>query len=457
MRYHGNYCGPNWSAGRHQASVVSDVSPIDEFDRTCQVHDAAYATGSDLDAADRTFVADNLANYDITRWLAAAAVGGQVLLRSLDRSTTLHPKSLLPMVNHNLRGARAPQAVATQFASQQTSTAQVGTVSAPATIGSVIRGTSVRNQKKHANGVSLGVSVCVGRPSGAVQTTVPEMVAVQYLMPVCLGNDEVQNMTRVYQHYRITKATVHFRSFQGTAAGGEVIMISNDDPNFRPVNTAGNSSFYQRALTSEHALLTPLWCPASMELAVDKRWKVCDNSNSTTLEEFCSGVLYLYEDGATAIPGYFLVDMQIEFEGLRFNSRNLISGSFQGLGVRQSTSIVNTTANGDSVLVGAGFTTGDVYAVVLSTTNATFGIGHSASTIFVISSGSGTIAFTITGSTLVYGRASSSTTVTLYTTYDSAVGGDTSDKLIYGVTAAVTSTFPSTLVAQLRNSTQPST
>lgn len=358
------------------------------------------------------------------------------------------------MTTH-LRGAKAPQATAAL--NRNSKATNLTQVAAPAALGSQIRGSAAFTRARNKTSIALDVSVCVGKPSAATQTAIPELLAVQYLMPVCLGNDEVQNMTRVYQHYRITRAQAHYRPFQGTANGGEAIMISNDDPNYRPVNTTGNAGFYQRALSSKHSVLTPLWCPVSMDLAIDKRWKVCDNSNSTTIEEFCSGVLFFYSDGTGNIPGYLMIDLSIEFEGLRFNSRNLISGSYQGLGIRQSTQVLTTTANADIVLTGAGYTAGDVYTVVLSTTAATFGAGLTAATIFTISSGSGTIAFTITGSTLIYARASSTTALTLYTTYDSALGGDTSDKLIGGLTVALASTFPCTIVTQLRNSTQPST
>lgn len=452
MRYHGNYCGPNWSAGKAQASVVSLVPAIDEFDDTCRVHDAAYAVGSDLDAADRRFVADNLTNFDPKRWLAAAMVGGQLASRSIERLTTFHQPT--PM-NKRLRGASGQRAASEKMNTSRESPRNLTSVSAPAVRGTQIRGSGPHNVVKTSTNISMDVSVCVGRPSGATQAVVPEMLAVQYLMPVALGSDEVQNMTRVYQHYRITKATARYRPFQGTSAGGEVIMVSNDDPNYRPVNTASNSSFYQRALTSKHSVLTPIWCEANLPLAVDKGWKVCDNSNSTTIEEFCSGVLYFYADGTVATPGYIVVDLSIEFEGLRFNSRNLISGSYLGMGSRISTSVASTTANADGVIVGTAFSPGDVYAILLSTTGATFGAGLTASTMFVVSSGSGTLVYTLTGSTVLYGRASTSSAITLFTTYDAAIGGDASDKLLFGVTAATASTFPLTLVTQLRNSTQP--
>lgn len=451
MRYHGNYCGPNWSAGKHQPSVVSDVEAIDEFDETCKVHDAAYYYDDDLESADYNFAAENLFSLNPKRVLAGALVGIQGVSRTIDRLTN----TKLPRMNQpkstkvNLRGAGAPQ-TGTKRANPQ-----VTTVAIPAAIGSIIRGKAHNTVRKDQTSISLSVSVCLGRPAAATQAGVPELQAIQYLNPVSVGNDEIQNMTRVYQRYRIRSATVDFKAFQGTTVGGEVLIVSNDDPNYRPVNTATASSFYQKSLATDHTLMTPIWMSTSMQLAVDNGWKVCDNSNSTTLEEFCSGVMYIYEDGATSIAGFYLLHLDIDFEGLRFNPRSLISGSFQGLGTRISSTAPAPTLGANGTLTIAGATIGDVYALVLSTTGATFGVGITASTLFALSSGSGTIAFTITGSTLLYARATSTTSVDLFATYDSAVGSDVSDRLLFGVTTITTSTFPVTVLTQLRNSTQP--
>lgn len=465
MRYHGNYCGPNWSAGRHQPSVVSDVPAVDEFDETCRVHDAAYATGQDLLAADGAFYDANIGR-GYKRSLAALAVKSQQLARRLTRNKIIiAPNNNFQSIMPNLRGSvpkknnnnNKPNVTKPKNNGLTPSnTRSATTVSAPAAMGSVIRGTTAKTMKKSSNGIHMDVSVCNGRLNGAVQSSVPELVGMQYLMPVALGNDEVQNMTRVYQRFRILSATAHFRSFQGTDTGGEVIIVSNDDPNYRPINTGTNSSFYQRALSAKHAIMTPIWMSASLPLDVDSGWKVCDNCNSTTLEEFCSGVVYYYVDGTTQLPGYVIVDLRIEFEGLRFNSRNLISGSYLGLAAKKSLTVVSPTIGAEATLVGSDFTTGDIYAVQISTTGATFGTGVTASTLWDISSGAGTIDFTITGSTIIYCRASSSTNLRAYVTYDACLGDDKGDGLIGGVTTTTTSTFPATYITQLRNSAQPS-
>lgn len=61
FQYHGNYCGPNWSAGKYQGSVIDPrVLPIDDFDYSCMEHDAAYARNYDLGKADFKFGVENL-------------------------------------------------------------------------------------------------------------------------------------------------------------------------------------------------------------------------------------------------------------------------------------------------------------------------------------------------------------------------------------------------------------
>lgn len=79
FRYHGNYVGPGWSAGRYQPSVASSkVKPVDEFDETARQHDRAYALGRNLKEADYKFFKDNIGK-GVKRSIAALAVGLQGL------------------------------------------------------------------------------------------------------------------------------------------------------------------------------------------------------------------------------------------------------------------------------------------------------------------------------------------------------------------------------------------
>lgn len=88
IRYHGNYCGPGWSAGKWQDSVCSDVPPIDDFDRTCKDHDCSYHRGVNLKAADYKFYKQNVGK-GLKRTLAAVAVGAQGYFRSPNKRIKL--------------------------------------------------------------------------------------------------------------------------------------------------------------------------------------------------------------------------------------------------------------------------------------------------------------------------------------------------------------------------------
>lgn len=99
MKIHGNYVGPNWSAGKHQPSVAfSDVEPIDEFDRSAQLHDRAYALGMDRKEADYKFFKENWGR-GFTRSLSGLAVGAQGWLRSSKKNKKVR---FMPAVKRKL-------------------------------------------------------------------------------------------------------------------------------------------------------------------------------------------------------------------------------------------------------------------------------------------------------------------------------------------------------------------
>lgn len=457
FRYHGRYCGPGWSAGKYQNSVVSDLPGIDEFDETCRVHDARYALGSDLIHADYEFAKANLGK-GVKRSVAGAIVGGQWVGRVIANTAS----RLLPDIasrhtmpnNTNTTKANLRTVKKAVPVNGKPKKQQLAEVSAPAAIGTMMRGSTATSTRTR-DGVRLTTTVCIGKTTSGASSTIPSVVGFQQLNPVSLGNDEIQNFARMYQHFRMHNARARYKPQASTSSLGDFIMISDDDPNYRLPNTEAISSFYQKSLSTGASVLTSIWNPVDMMLKVDNRWKVCDNQNSTTLEEFSAGVLFLLVDGNAGQFGFVFIDLDIEFEGLRFNPRAVISGSYQGMAIRLQGTFVNPTIGADAVLTATGFTVGDVYEVLLSTTSAAYGAGITAAGLLVVTSGSGTTAYPILGSNLIYGRAISATQLNLWTTYDGAIGSDVSDKLIYAQTTLTTATLPVCMFAQLRNSSQP--
>jgi len=117
MKIHGDYCGPNWSAGEHQSSVVSTIPARDEFDQTCKEHDAVYANKGDTRSADLEFARRNIGRGPI-RTAAGMAVGLQGLARKRG--------------NKMLRGAYAVSAEGTAVAQKAINRAEAAQVESDA-------------------------------------------------------------------------------------------------------------------------------------------------------------------------------------------------------------------------------------------------------------------------------------------------------------------------------------
>lgn len=82
FRFHGNYTGPGWSAGKWQKSVAySNVAPVDEFDRYAQEHDRSYKLGYDRREADLKYYRSVSKLSGVKPWLASRAVGLQGAFR----------------------------------------------------------------------------------------------------------------------------------------------------------------------------------------------------------------------------------------------------------------------------------------------------------------------------------------------------------------------------------------
>jgi hypothetical protein len=110
MKFHGNYCGPNWSAGREQESVESSVPAVDDFDSTCKEHDASYATRKNMTQADYNFFKQNIGK-GIVRSGAAIAVGafGRFYHPQGDKSDPKNQQNMniQNLIEHNkLRGSQ---------------------------------------------------------------------------------------------------------------------------------------------------------------------------------------------------------------------------------------------------------------------------------------------------------------------------------------------------------------
>lgn len=221
MRYHGNYCGPNWSAGKHQGSVISDVPALDDFDETCKVHDRAYALNTGLRSADLGFARANIFTANPKRVLAGLIVGTQGLLRPDDRLVSSMNKS-----RSILRGNQ-PQATKGSKGSKPTlnTTRRGNDVSRAAPVAVATRRTGkAPSIKPQGSGVVISHRTFLGPISAQAAFTTTSFAANPGFADTFPWLSKVA--TR-YDKYRFTRLRFEYRSVCATSVTG-VVMMSFD-------------------------------------------------------------------------------------------------------------------------------------------------------------------------------------------------------------------------------------
>jgi len=111
LAYHGGWCGPGWSNNKYQTSVAGGTfTPIDQFDRTCKLHDNRYHAGFNLKRADYDFYHQNIGR-GFKRSAAAVAVGVQGYFRENTANNSLLPQKnrMVPIPKTKTYGKRKPK------------------------------------------------------------------------------------------------------------------------------------------------------------------------------------------------------------------------------------------------------------------------------------------------------------------------------------------------------------
>jgi hypothetical protein len=475
MRYHGNYCGPGWSAGKYQNSVVSDVPATDEFDETCRQHDAAYARGQSLKDADYKFAYDNLTSFNPKRMVAGALVGAQGLFRPIDRSP-------IPLTNYqsinmpNLRGNNSnynnkqtrtkgiPSKGAAPKRSMPSKTmAPFATeLMAPATVGTAYRSQRIK-RKQTATGVIVNTNVFSGKCTSSPATGSISIVHSFVVTPSGMGNAEFASLAQLYEMWRVRAIRFNFHPQASTSTTGDAILIYAREVGDQIPN-GDSTNFYSRAISGRDALITPVWCAASLVPEdLDTEWKMCDSLACSALKEFAAGAFYVLVNGTTVAPGFISMDVEIEFENMKYNPRNIISGSYLGPSTGFTATLVAAVnaANTPAQLAGSGFTPGDIYLVTFDSTSVSYPTGTTSTTLFAVSNSSSGTSTPLTFHTnlTLYARAFTTTNLQLYYTFSNGVEGSNaineSDIILYGAATTSVGSLANTRVLQLRNSSIP--
>lgn len=375
LAYHGNYCGPGWSAGRYQDSVVSNVLPIDAFDASCRTHDAVYATpGTDLATADMRFAAKNLTSLNPKRMAAGMAVGAQGALRMigvLGRDNVTNPgtlsttrkirsggsTSLLPWQAYDAskQGKQAAEmgrrnkitaAIARNGAigelvlkKTQALTSKMGSAQRAAlrkasnriaasnevvTAAPVAYGTSLRSQVGQVTYLANGV-VVRGRD---IVTTVRQTTSTDWQLaalcpvhPAYYIGTALSNFVKTYSKYRFRRLAVHFITKMPTSVTGEV-LVSHRRNAVEPSEDGNAAQFVSRAMARPDSTIGPIWTNHSVGINVDDQYRLVDAFITDWADNVLGDVEVYVNSNSSADAGYLMFEYECEFRESMYTPHN---------------------------------------------------------------------------------------------------------------------------------------
>jgi len=314
-RYHGNYCGPGWSDGQYQDSVVGTAPPIDEFDETCRVHDAAYATA--LNAHDRTtaddiFIRSNL-GQDLSRTVAAVAVATNRVPRWFDplgnsRYTTHYPEphdiisltqnqTIMPNKKTHLRGTQ-PKVPKLKTNGQTTyaPVARSKTVKIGQPVTTMKGGNTVVSHREYVTLVG--------------SSTTEEILGYEVNPGLAGSFNWLSTIARGYEKYRFRKLIYTYISASSTSERGRVALSFQYDPS-APIPEV-RTDFFNVTPNVEEAP----WEDIALQVRCPATWLYTRKAGSTgTLNTYDVGKLLimaaLNANNTTAL-GEVFVEYEVE-------------------------------------------------------------------------------------------------------------------------------------------------
>jgi hypothetical protein len=457
--YHGNWCGPGWSNGSRQPSVRGTAPAIDEFDQTCRDHDFTYADGMGDNDADDVFFNANIGR-GLKRSVAALLVKSNRLVRP---STIKQDSKQIEM--SRMRGAKvlpvrsmpvpvptkqsripAPRA-GTNRREPQRSAAGLRVTAAPVSLGTTIVATRPRQSRTsrgcRIQGREFMASVYEYNNSNW------QLSALCPLHPAYFVNSTIGNVCRGFSRFRWNGLTVHFVSRQPTSVTGEIALTYSAN-NCLPAENGAGGGFLPRVMSRGNAILGPLWLGHSIVIPCDQVVRDVDAFASIDFNLNVMGEVQAYTlSGVTDTAGYLLFEYDIEFMDVMYQPHSTIIPVPTGTGAQYTltdTSATPTAANAvqfsNATLAAAA--NGTVYRCVLDLDQSTLATGTTAANAWQSNTAyaSSLTAITSTGTaqTLVDGLqlyvAVVGTSLYAYTSYESAVNGDSTGQIFYKTTGS---------------------
>jgi len=299
IKFHGKYCGPGWSDGRRQSSVVGSAPPEDELDALCKQHDAAYANGSDQAQADRTLVYE--APLSIKGVIIKGAVGAQLAIRETSRFITGYDILQDMTKKQNKPTTSKPTARSRAYKQLEVKTA------APVAVATRKSGSSPRilNGPRGNQTIThrqlLGPINCASSFSASA---IPLNPGLSRTFPW------LSKIARGYEKYRFRRISVEYRPVCATSIPG-VVMYSIDFDPCDPLPTTKAAHSQSVPNTENNAwMVNTLTVPPSSEWRFVRAATLAPNLDLKTYD--CGQIITSTCYGNDTITGELWIDYTVE-------------------------------------------------------------------------------------------------------------------------------------------------
>lgn len=203
----------------------------------------------------------------------------------------------------------------------------------------------------------------------------------------------------MYNQFRLKNLCAHYITSSSTSSTGDIIFYCRrNEGSVLPGPTS--STFLPFVLTDEFTVMGPQWTNHTFCLKPTGNWLDTDYGATASLANYNEFDLFVYSKTSTTdSAGYVIIDYEYEFRELSLNPRagiiKTIAGSqaqWQMVGMsftgsKTGANAVQVTAFNSNTISGSANTAwtptnGDIYEVVLDSTNSTYTTPNAYNTTF---------------------------------------------------------------------------
>jgi hypothetical protein len=303
----GNYCGPYWSDGLIQPSVVGTAPALGTTDEACRIHDACIASDEDLLYCDELLLEQPGVNP-----IVGTAIGVQALARRLYRDMTntnkskrnpsqgktANKKNALRRVTKKMQNMalRQDPSINMQSAPAATSMGLVNIANAPK-ISAIQRGVVVRHSEMigsaYVGSGSPTAYNCQGLTINAGKFATFPWLAV---------------MATSYDRYKFRKLSFSYVPLVPTSVSGRVGLGYDYDSSDATPTT--RQDFFSLTRHSEGAV----WAPCALQVPVDNQIRFTNTHTTVDSKLIDLGQLVVLTDATSATASSAIGDIICEYE-----------------------------------------------------------------------------------------------------------------------------------------------